>query len=121
LGCSETYLQRLSTRHQWVARVDAFDAEQDRVEQRQRTRRIKDMNARHAELAAAALAKVRERIEGLDAQSLRPSEVARLLEVASRAERIARGLLPDEPFVHEPPHAFRADAIKAMLKAEGLI
>jgi AraC-like DNA-binding protein len=42
LGCSETYVQRLSTRHQWVARVEAFDAEQDRVEQRQRTRRIKD-------------------------------------------------------------------------------
>jgi hypothetical protein len=43
------------------------------------------------------------------------------LEVASRAERVARGLLPDEPVVHEPHHAFRADAIRAMLKSEGLI
>ncbi len=121
LGCSAQYVQRLSSRNRWIERVDAFDAEQDRLEQVQRWRRIQEMQKRQAEISETALEKVREGLANLDPHSLRPNDLARLLEVASRTERVARGVLPDDPPVVEPGRVFRADAIRALLKAEGLI
>ena len=121
LECSAQYVQRLSSRNRWVERVDAFDLEQDRVEQSQRGRRIHEMQKRQAAISETALEKVREGLASLDPQSLRPNEIARLLEVASRAERVARGVLPDEPLAHQPGQVLRADAIRALLKAEGLL
>jgi hypothetical protein len=60
LGCSQTYVQRLSSRNHWSDRVEAFDAAQDRAEQKLREPQIREMRKRHAELAAAALEKARE-------------------------------------------------------------
>lgn len=121
LGYSETYVQRLSSRHQWIERTDAFDAAEDRADQMQRGRRIQEMQKRQAAVSETALEKVKEGLANLDPHSLRPNEIARLLEVASRTERVARGVLPDEPPVYEPGRVASADAIRALLKAEGLL
>jgi len=120
-GVSNAYLERLSGRNNWVPRVDAYDAEQDRQDQAQRSRRIREMNCRHAEIAGIALDKVKTRLLSIDPDTLRPTEVARLLEIAAKAERVARGVLPDEPDVHEYRPVLRADLIRQTLKAEGLI
>jgi len=78
---------------------------------------VQAMHKRHAEIAESVLSKVRERLTGLDAHCLRPNEMARLIEVASRAERLARGVLPNDVADNAPRHLFRADHIRAALKA----
>ena len=120
LGVTKTYVERLSARCDWVKRAGAFDDEQDRLTQSQRARRIEEMNVRHARIASTALRKVEERLEMLDADSMRPADVARLMEIAARQERVARGGLPHEPLSCEPP-VLRADEIRAALKAQGLL
>jgi hypothetical protein len=121
LGMSTSYLERLSSEFRWTQRVGAYDREQDRIGQARRVRQIEEMNERHADVAASALRKVAERLKTIDAAALRPNELARLLEVASRAERVARGILPDEPVLHDRGIAFNADAIRRQLRAEGLL
>lgn len=121
LGKSVTLLERWSTRFQWVQRAAAFDREEDRLSQARRVRDIEEMNQRHAEIAATALGKVAERLGSLDANSLRPNELARLLEIASRAERMARGVLPDEAVVHQRVSTLNADQIRRHLAEEGLL
>jgi hypothetical protein len=90
-GIATSYIERLSARRDWVKRAAAFDDEQDRLAQAQLSRRIQAMNDRHAKIAATALEKVASRLESLDPDSLRPSDLARLLEVAARGERVAMG------------------------------
>lgn len=121
LGVSKKYLERLSVKFQWVDRTAAFDRAQDEIDIAQRARRIREMNDSHAEIAATALRKVSERLETIDTDTLRPADLARLLEIASRVERMARGVLQDEPEVHQSRVVFRADDIRAKLKAEGLL
>ena len=120
LGVTKTYVERLSARYDWVKRAGAFDDEQDRLAQSQRARRIEEMNVRHARIASTALRKVEERLEMLDADSMRPADVARLMDIATRQERVARGGLPHAPLSCEPP-VLRADEIRAALKAQGLL
>lgn len=121
LGVSKSYLERLSAKFQWVDRAAAFDREQDRLDQARRVREVQAMNERHATIAASILQKIALYLEGMDATSLRPSEVARLLEVATRAERMGRGVPPDDPAVQQSGMAFNADEIRRQLKAEGLL
>jgi hypothetical protein len=66
LGISTSYAERLSARFAWVDRVAAFDAEQDRLAQTTRVRRIQEMNDRHAEISTAALGKVAAGLQALD-------------------------------------------------------
>jgi hypothetical protein len=120
LGKSTSYLERLSSQLHWVQRVAAFDREQDRIGQAKRIRDIQEMNERHAEIATAIRVKVAQCLEAMDPTSLRPNEVARLLEVASRVERMARGVLPDEPVVR-PSFRFDAEEVRRGLKEEGFL
>ena len=78
------------------------------------------MQDRHAAIAAACLDRVAQRLETLDPNALRPSDVARLLEVASRAERMARGVLADEPSVQERGWTISAGDLRRKLKEGGL-
>jgi len=121
LGVSKTYVERLSAKFQWVDRASAFDRAQDEVDQAWRARRVREMNDSHAEIAATALRKVAARLETIDASSLRAADIARLLEIASRVERMARGVLPGEAAIHETYGVFRADEIRSKLKAEGFL
>ena len=119
-GVSTSYLERLSAQLEWVRRVTAFDQEQDRIRQASRVRRIREAHDRQAEVAATIMRKVAERLEMIDITSIKPSDVARLLEVASRVERAALGILPDDVPIHQPS-VINADEIRAMLKSEGLL
>jgi AraC-like DNA-binding protein len=121
LGCSPQYVQRLSSRNRWVDRVEAFDIEQDRVEQQQRGRRIQEMRQRQANLAATALEKARQGLANLDPESMKAGEIARLLEIAARLERVSRGVIADEPPEHRLGVRINAEEIRAFLKAEGLL
>ena len=76
------------------------------------------MHERHSALAKAALAKVTEAVRGLDPRKLSPNQLAKLLEVSIRTERLSRGLSADLASEAAPLNAVE---IRAFLRAEGLL
>lgn len=99
LGKSKALMDRWSVRHQWVNRVTEFDAEQDRKKLLEVEELRKEMAERHARIGQQMLNAVAKRLVGtedgkvdpIDPNILTPTELARITEVASRLERLARG------------------------------
>ena len=95
LGKSETLISRWGSKHKWQDRVAAFDSY---VEQRRLERNVRDrlrMADRHADHAVLILQKCVEGLNAISGTSLKPVEIARLFDVATRAEIRARGA-PDQ-------------------------
>ncbi|KPI15699.1 hypothetical protein OK074_2144 [Actinobacteria bacterium OK074] len=89
---SRTLIERWSTAHRWVLRVEAWDREQDRVWRAERYQAARDVARRHARLASAAQSKIVAQLQQLDPSRLSPSDVIRWLEVTIRIERQAYGM-----------------------------
>jgi hypothetical protein len=92
---SRRQVARLSVKWSWVSRASAYD---DCLEQQRRSANEKvmaQMNERQATLAMAAQSKLVESLNSIQWQSLRPSEFARVMEVATKVERLARGAETD--------------------------
>ena len=119
LGCSTSYLERLSSQFQWVSRSTEWDREQDRSRRTRLQGELDEMHARHAAIAETALSKLTDRLQNLDYKELKPSQLAGLLEVAVRVERLARGESAETGAAE--PIGIRADEIREMLRAEGLL
>lgn len=105
LGKSETLMQRWSGQHEWVNRAADFDGHLDEevVDAQEKARR--EMAERHAKLAQAALTRVAQRLGDLDPEDLKPGDIARILEVATKLERLSRG----EPSEHVEGTVTRRD------------
>lgn len=97
LGKSETLIGRWSSTHGWVNRVAAWDVEQDRLWRIDLAARRRKIIDRQLRTAATATQKVAEGLLKLDGETLTPSELTRLFEVAARIEREALG----QPVKHE--------------------
>lgn len=99
VGRSEGVLTRASWRYRWMTRVEAWDASLDADRREAARQAVIDMEARHAQMAALILSKVAQRLVGdpagniqaIDVNRLSASDIARLAEVATKVERIARG------------------------------
>ena len=97
LSKSAQLMSRWSSANNWVERVAAWDGEQDRILRLEQIKDIKRMRKRHADMAtsmitaaAKGLKKIMEKPE-----EMKPNDVARLVEVASKLERISRGDVGD--------------------------
>lgn len=101
LGKSTTLITRWSARWQWVARTDAWDAEQDQIAREQAAKAIHDMHKRHAQIAAAMTGKIIERLNSLQADDLTPTQAAQWLDIAAKVERVARGEAADRVAVEQ--------------------
>jgi len=88
---SKQLLNRWATLYHWSERAKAWDNEQDRLTRESYTKDILDMRRRHAQIAKEVLDKVRDAFQLLDAAELKATELARLLNVASKLERVSRG------------------------------
>jgi hypothetical protein len=88
LGVLKTYLAKASSSN-GLGRTAAFDRAQDEIDQAQRDRRIREMNDWHAEITAAALRKVPERLDTIGADTLRRAELRSLIR-KSRLESSER-------------------------------
>ena len=95
LGKSRQLIGRWCTEYEWVKRCAAWDAENDRIARLENLAEIKDMRKRHADLAKKALSKVAEALEDMKAEGISNSDVARLMDVASKLERLSRGDVGD--------------------------
>lgn len=95
LGKSETLLNRWSSKNDWVKRADAWDDEQERIlseeQRKQQLADIKKMRKRHADLATAMLVKAAKALKAIPDDEIKPSDMTRMVDIASKLERISRG------------------------------
>ncbi len=119
LGVSDTYVERLSSQFHWVSRSTEWDRQQDRTRRDRREAEIDEMNERHAALAEAVSAKVTEAVTTLDAKTLTPNQLVKLMEVSVKTERLARGESAET--AAEGPVRITADEIREGLRDAGLL
>lgn len=84
-----------STKYEWVKRVAAWDAEQDRIARVQQLKEIKAMRNRHAGMAKAMIVKAGRALNRIPEDEIKASDISRMIEVASKLERISRGDVGD--------------------------
>jgi hypothetical protein len=104
VGVGTARCEALSAKWGWVARAQAWDAEQDRLARLEVEEETREMHRRHVRLAMAMANKAGARLVGgkvlvggqevivpaLDPSKLTVTEVVRLVEAAVRIERLAR-------------------------------
>ena len=92
---SETLMGRWSRTYDWVERAAKWDDEQDRIEretaQREQAKAIKEMRKRHADLGNAMLIKAAQALKSIPINEIKPGDISRMVDVASKLERISRG------------------------------
>lgn len=99
LGKNITLMARWSSRWKWVERVDAWDREQDRLLRIQMNRERRAMVRRHAQqFKAVQTAAVKfmevtfgKGFEHVTNETMTVTELIRILDIASKGERIAMG------------------------------
>ena len=107
LNKSKQLLGRWSSANNWVERCAAWDNEQDRILRQEQIKDIKKMRKRHADTGALMVSisnmALKKMIDTSNPQKPRlradieitPNELARLVEVGSKLERIGRGDVGD--------------------------
>lgn len=92
---SETLMGRWSGCNDWVERAAQWDDEQDRIAritaQKEQAKAIKEMRKRHADLGNAILIKSAQALARIPVDEIKPSDIPRMVDVAAKLERIARG------------------------------
>lgn len=91
LSKNRTTIAEWSARNDWVKRAADWDAEQDRVARQAQTDEIKKMRKRHADLATAMLVKAAKALQRIPEDDIKAGDVSRMVDIASKLERISRG------------------------------
>ena len=92
---SKALMERWSTDHDWVKRVAAWDAEKDRVARETQINDIVEMRKRHAAIAKKMMDTADSALSNINPNDVSTNEIARLVEIASKLERISRGDVGD--------------------------
>lgn len=88
---SKALMERWSVDHDWVKRVAAWDAEKDRVARETTLNDIIEMRKRHAAIAKKMMDTADSALNNIKPDEVSTNEIARLVEIASKLERISRG------------------------------
>ena len=91
LGKSDTMVERWARRYRWGERVKAWDDELDRRVREEHVKGIAGMRKRHACIAEEMLEKARRALFCIPEDKMTAQDIARLVDVASKLERISRG------------------------------
>lgn len=91
LNKSLTIVAKWSTESEWIKRVAAWDAEQDRIARQAQVEEIKKMRKRHAEVANSMIIKAARALNRMKEEDIKPADISRFIEVASKLERLSRG------------------------------
>ena len=92
---SDTLIGRWSRNFDWVERATAWDDEQDRIARDSYVKQIKNMRERHAKLASDMLVKAAAALEKVPLEEIGAATISRMVEVASKLERISLGDVGD--------------------------
>ena len=91
LGKSNKLIERWSAKHNWRERVAAWDEEKDRIIRQDLLRDIGSMRRRHVKLATDMLTKAAQALARLPDEEIKAADISRMVEIASKLERISRG------------------------------
>lgn len=91
LSKNRTTLADWSSKYNWVKRAAAWDKEQDRIARQAQTKEIVNMRKRHANLAHAMLVKAAKALNAISEDEIKPADISRMVDVASKLERLSRG------------------------------
>lgn len=91
LSKNRTTISEWSVKYEWVRRTAEWDAEQDRIARQAQIDEIKKMRKRHADIANAMLIKAAKALQSIPADEIKASDVSRMVEIASKLERLSRG------------------------------
>lgn len=92
---SVSLMNRWSSEYDWVKRVAAWDAEKDRVARESQLKDIVEMRQRHAAIAKKMMDTADNALNNIRPDEVSTNEIARLVEIASKLERISRGDVGD--------------------------
>lgn len=99
LGKSSRTIEPWSSTNNWVERAEAWDEDQERIKreiaQKVMQEDIRRMLKRQAEAGKFAQVKAVKALNKIPEEDIKPSDAARLLDVGSKLERIARGYVGD--------------------------
>ena len=99
LGKNSTTISDWSVKYNWVERAAAYDDDQERKEremmEKERLNDIKKMRDRHADLAVSMLEKAARAMQAIPDVEVKASDITRMVDVASKLERISRGDVGD--------------------------
>ena len=91
LGKSLTLVGRWSSKFSWVERAKAWDDEQDRRARDAQITEIKEMRKKHVKIAEAMLVKAAKALARLPEDEINAMDISRMVDTASKLERISRG------------------------------
>jgi len=95
LGKSAGYTRWMhtwSSKYDWVTRAQAYDDYIEKKKREEKEKAILDMAERHAKLSMAFLQRVAQRLQQIDPSELSPADMAKWLDVATKLERLSRGV-----------------------------
>lgn len=90
LNTTYNVIKKVAQRWKFPVRMQLWIAECDRITMLQRKEEILNMNKEHIDMAAKLRQKIKNAIEAIDPESLKPSEIASLAKLAADMERKAR-------------------------------
>lgn len=102
VGKGHALLNRWSQRDSWAIRVAAWDRELDREWQLEQKEARRTAAKRNAKIAQAAMAKVVTKLGSMTERDLDANSMSRLMEVASKLERLSLGESTDNVSVSGP-------------------
>ena len=95
LGKSAGYtrwMQTWSSQYDWVTRAQAYDDYIERKMRKKNEKEILEMAERHVKVAKAFLLIIAQALQQIDPAQLSPSDMAKWLDVATKLERLSRGV-----------------------------
>jgi hypothetical protein len=92
LGKSTTIVERWSARDHWVARVAAWEVEQDRLWREQQVASRREVGRRQLRIANAMQAQLVQALSRLDISTLSARDLGYWLEISTKVQRQAIGL-----------------------------
>jgi hypothetical protein len=84
-------MKKWSSANSWVARANAFDEFVEQETRLDQQESVREMRRRHATVANMAVAKAAERLRTMSPSEMSVSDATRLLDLAVKVERVARG------------------------------
>lgn len=90
-GANRRTIEMWSKKYEWQKRVSAWDAEVDRQRRIKNLEDIEAMRDEHAKIAKSMLVKSAQALVKIPIDEIKASDISRMVEVASKLERISRG------------------------------
>lgn len=94
LGKPKTFVKALGTysvKNNWVSRCDDYQVYLEEKQRKQNEKEILDMNKRHIQQSLLLQKKIIDKMKDASAEELKLGECAKLLDIAVKIERLARG------------------------------